>query len=821
MKVAGFRLPLAVILVCLTVHAEPGDPGSRPVLVGTSPRTIPKGQPITQLDEEAYSQDLVEIVAKNAGLKYQFVEYASWGEMMAALEQGRLDVVPTVARIPERQGRMLFTVPHVKGGLVLLLGPGVRPPARLEDIPHLKLLLEPDTLQYTYAKNRGWTDNAIVRPLSGLGGEIKALADGTAEATILNEFSAIALIHSTNMEGKVSIAMTLPDSIVDFCMAGSPKEDRLLAKLNDGLLLAEQKGELKQNYEKWFTGVESSNVLGRMLDRWLFIGLGSATVIGLAAWGWFHLSLRKARRQREEVERLVVARTRDLEEANNRLRFSEEKFSKAFMASPDSICLVSLADNTFIEVNDAFAETFGFTRAEAIGKTAKDLKIWTTYSERDRLMEVLKRDGRVRNAPYFFRCKDGEVRTGLVSMEAIRIGDADCMAAIMRDVTENERATAALRESEARFRTLVESAPEAILVIDTDTWVITDANENALKMIGAERGGLLGANVDGLFRPASGVADGLGLRELALRAVAGQAIAMEGTVTGLDGRTTDAELRLVRLPSARSNLVRALITDVSERRRLEEQLRHSQRMEAIGQLAGGIAHDFNNILTVIQCNATLILQNPSFPQAFRDEIAQIEQSSSFAAGLTRQLLVFSRRQVIQRVPVNVGAAIRQTGRLLGRVIGETISLKVDVPHSLPLIHADTGMIEQVLLNLAVNARDAMPKGGTLTSRLLRATSTRPICARCPRLAPAASCASRSATPASASAPRSFRASSIPSLRRRRSARARASASQRSTGSSSSTTAGSRWTPPWARAPSSGSSWPARRPRRRLSRRPSR
>jgi CheY-like chemotaxis protein len=137
-------------------------------------------------------------------------------------------------------------------------------------------------------------------------------------------------------------------------------------------------------------------------------------------------------------------------------------------------------------------------------------------------------------------------------------------------------------------------------------------------------------------------------------------------------------------------------------------------MEAIGQLAGGIAHDFNNILTVIQCNTSLLLSDGAFPKEFRDAIEQVEQSSTFAAGLTRQLLVFSRKQVIQRTSVDVKAVIQQTSRLLGRVIGENIALSVQVPDNLPPAFADTGMIEQVLLNLAINSRDAMPAGGRLT-----------------------------------------------------------------------------------------------------------
>ncbi|HMD62254.1 MAG TPA: ATP-binding protein, partial [Opitutaceae bacterium] len=282
--------------------------------------------------------------------------------------------------------------------------------------------------------------------------------------------------------------------------------------------------------------------------------------------------------------------------------------------------------------------------------------------------------------------------------------------------TESERAAAALRESEARFRTLVESAPEAIIVFDPDNRQVTDANENALRMFEASRDELLAVDIDQLSPPAQ--ADGRpsdkAARDLIRRTLAGETPAVEWMAQSLRGRAIAVELRLVRLPAAGRNLLRGSLTDISDRKRLEEQLGQAQRMESIGQLAGGIAHDFNNILTVIQGNASLLLADEGFPEAFHEPLQQIEQSSTFAAGLTRQLLVFSRKQMIQRASLDVNAVIQHTSRLLRRVIGEDIAFEVQPEANLPPIYADNGMIEQVLLNLVVNSRDAMPRGGRLT-----------------------------------------------------------------------------------------------------------
>ena len=161
--------------------------------------------------------------------------------------------------------------------------------------------------------------------------------------------------------------------------------------------------------------------------------------------------------------------------------------------------------------------------------------------------------------------------------------------------------------------------------------------------------------------------------------------------------------------------VRAIgaMLDITERRRLEEQLRQSQKMEAVGQLSGGIAHDFNNLLTVIQVNAALIARGQPNP-AVKEHADDIIHASDRAATLTRQLLMVSKKQVMQMSVVDVNDVVRNMMRMLQRTLGEHIVLEAHCSTQLPLVKADIGMLEQVLLNLAVNARDAMPSGGTLT-----------------------------------------------------------------------------------------------------------
>jgi PAS domain S-box-containing protein len=153
--------------------------------------------------------------------------------------------------------------------------------------------------------------------------------------------------------------------------------------------------------------------------------------------------------------------------------------------------------------------------------------------------------------------------------------------------------------------------------------------------------------------------------------------------------------------------------DVSEQRKLEKQLRHAQKLEAVGQFAAGVAHDFNNMLTVIQGHATIQLAADNLEKGLADSLSQVSQAAERAASLTRQLLTFSRKQVVQPRVLDLNGVVRNLHEMLRRLIGEHIDLRCEYADNLPPVHADESNLEQVVMNLAVNARDAMPQGGQL------------------------------------------------------------------------------------------------------------
>jgi PAS domain S-box-containing protein len=285
------------------------------------------------------------------------------------------------------------------------------------------------------------------------------------------------------------------------------------------------------------------------------------------------------------------------------------------------------------------------------------------------------------------------------------------------NMTERRRMETALRESEARYRTLVENAPEAIVVLDVALGRFIDANSNAAHLFAVSRETLLEhglTDFSPIFQPDERLSSEIAAAKIQ-QAINGEIPRYEWLYRNATGQEILCEISLVRLPSAERILIRGSIIDITERHRLEEQLRQALKMEAIGRLAGGVAHDFNNVLTVIISYSDLLMQ------IYRDKeemvyrrARQIKQAGQQAAALTNQLLAFSRQQMLQPRLLNLNKIVTKISEMLRRLIGENIELRLHLNEQIGPIKADPGQLEQVILNLVVNARDAMPLGGTLT-----------------------------------------------------------------------------------------------------------
>jgi PAS domain S-box-containing protein len=286
-------------------------------------------------------------------------------------------------------------------------------------------------------------------------------------------------------------------------------------------------------------------------------------------------------------------------------------------------------------------------------------------------------------------------------------------AQLVGEVAERTAAEEALRKSEERFSKAFHSSPVPMLIQQPDGKVCLDANGSFLELIGATRDDVLAGETPWW-------ADDVAATTI------GEALAARRPVRNLAAtiRTIAGEIREVLVAAENLELGSTpyhllILQDITDRVRLENELRQAQKMEAVGRLAAGVAHDFNNILTVILGNTSMQLRNPHLDEKISSSLHQVERAAERATALTRQLLAYSRKQIIQRRPVALNEVVEQTVTMLRRIIGEHIAIDLQLAPELPPIFADPSNVDQVIMNLALNARDAMSDGGKLTLTTVR------------------------------------------------------------------------------------------------------
>lgn len=393
------------------------------------------------------------------------------------------------------------------------------------------------------------------------------------------------------------------------------------------------------------------------------------------------------------------------------LRRSEEHNRDLIEHSQDLICTHTL-DGRLLSVNPAVTRQLEYSESELLNMNLKDALLpefrdeWDDYinaivenSQAEGLMAVQSKSGK----RYIWEYRN-TLRTDGVSQPIVR--------GVARDITKQKKIEQSLRESEERFRTLYENNTIG-LYRSTPEGKILMANPTLVKMLGFnsfEELAELDLEREG-FSPSYPRAEFIRKME-----AEGSVLGMESEWTRRDGNTifVRESARVVRDESGKTLYYDGSVEDITDRKLLETQLLQAQKMESIGRLAGGIAHDFNNMLSIINGYSELLMMELSEDSSIRPKIKDIHDAGLRAAALTQHLLAFSRKQILEMRVVNINSIISEAGKLLQKIIGEDIDLVFRAESDVWPVKIDSGQFEQVIMNLALNARDAMPKGGKLT-----------------------------------------------------------------------------------------------------------
>jgi two-component system, cell cycle sensor histidine kinase and response regulator CckA len=367
----------------------------------------------------------------------------------------------------------------------------------------------------------------------------------------------------------------------------------------------------------------------------------------------------------------------------------------------------------FLFVNQALADWLGASPAELVDGTARIGDFLVPPPPPVCLPHAPFERGESGPSEVILKGRQGRVLHALISQSVVRAGDGLRTRSVVRDLTPEREWEAALRQSRLRFQRFFADAPVGIALLDRQGRLV-EANRALGDLLGVLPAGVIGKTLVSFLNAED--RDGVAAK---LASVAeGDALARPVEVRLHGQRERSASVFVSRLGAAEENeggLILHFI-DTTEQKSLEAQFAQSQKMQAVGQLAGGVAHDFNNLLTAIIGFCDLLLQRFKLGDPAYGDLQQIKQNANRAANLVRQLLAFSRQQTLQPRVLNITDVLAELSHLLRRLIGENIELKVVHGRDLGLVKVDQGQLEQVIINLAVNARDAMAGGGTLTIR---------------------------------------------------------------------------------------------------------
>ncbi len=660
--------------------------------------------PITFWDKNSgkpsgFAVDIINSVARRAGLEVSYICKPGWPEMITSVETGEAEI-SVLLKSDDREKILLFSSPIDIANLSYF--------ARSES------RVNPATvpLGYTIGVIRGSQSYEQLenRPGTKLSAEgsyqegFFSLLAGKIDLFAGEESMIQKQARETGLEDRIKkIGKSFSEQ--ERCLVVGKSNVQLQERLNNALKGFIGSPAYQQIYIRWYGAPAPYWTANKILfasGLFLFIA-----ICGMAYWRYGSIL---------KINKELVHTIDERKRTEESLRESEDKFRSIVEQATDGIMIADTESKIIIEANKAICLMFGYTRDEIVG-----LSIDNIHPEKDlpAARDIFERQqrGEISLAPEVpMLKKDGSVFYADISATQVTVGGKQCLVGIFRDTTERKRTESLIKQNEIFIKSILESVDEGFVVVGSDYRIIS-ANKSFCDKAGTTIDNAIGKCCYEVSHHRTTPCFEAGEQcSVKYTFETGKHVAFLHTQFDEHGNPMFVDTKSYAMRDAAGNItsVIEICVDVTEKKKLEDQYRHAQKMEAIGQLAGGVAHDFNNILSAIIGYGHLSLMKLQGDNPVRHYIDQILQSSERAAVLTQSLLAFSRKQPMKKELHELNAMIRNFEKFLRRLLREDIEMAIRYSAEQPMIMSDRGQIEQVVMNLVTNARDAMPKGGKLS-----------------------------------------------------------------------------------------------------------
>lgn len=648
--------------------------------------------------------DYLKLIEQRLGIKFHLVPTKSWQEAYAKLKRWEVDMTTSVAITPERTKFWAFTKPYMKIPIAIFAQWDVTYLAGMRELSGKKVAVVAG-----YAVNdwipKDFPKIRLVRVKNAKEG-LTLLQQGEVFAFIDNMLVVSYYLSKLKVANVKIVGET---QYVNAQSMAVRKDWPILVGMLQKALDSISEKQRDEIYQKWLPLRYEHGFNYTLL--WQVLAIFFVIILGLALW---NRKLAREIRHRKLAEVALVN--------------SEERFRQLFRVAAVPMCFVN-KDGVVVDLNDRFVQTFGYTQEDVPTLKAwwqkaypdPEYRQWVIDSWTSGVQRAVKQNTDIEADEYRVTCKDGTVRTIVISGAVL----GDDFLAVFFDITERKQAEERLAQTARQWQTTFDSANDAIWIFDKEHRVLR-TNKTAEKIFQLTHDQMVGRHcweiVHGTTEP---------IPECPLQRAK---VSLHRETMEL--RIGDSWFAVVVDPILDENgqysgAVHTL-SDITESRRLEAQLHQAQKMEAVGTLAGGIAHDFNNILAAIMGYTEIGLAEAAEGKSNRAELQGVLQATTRAKELVQQILTFSRRTEHSLKPIDINKAVLSAVNLLKQTLPKMIEIQLDLSEVVPPAIGNSYQIEQILMNLGTNSRDAMPDGGTLTIATSQQTVAGIDCLACAR-----------------------------------------------------------------------------------------